>query len=190
MKSAFIFLTLCFSLILYSCHKDGAVDVSLYENLLNADYNNALTNHEALVSNVSVSDHNAHHPGSSTTVLSGKSDFMNLYEESDSLFSEHFFALCKELVKTDGMMGASGMGGMMGDGGMMGGDGMMEHPFDAGNMMSSIDSIHALGTSHMEMDSLMFEQMVKCNMMTSDMGNIKTLYGNMQLLRKEHSLLY
>jgi D-arabinose 1-dehydrogenase-like Zn-dependent alcohol dehydrogenase len=122
-----------------------------------------------------------------------------MFNQNDSLFSEHFYGFCIVMMKNSGMMSTGG--GMMGNnsnmmgasGGMMNGS-TMGNLADMNKMMDFMDSIHVstekmMVPDYMNTDSLMYNQMSMCKMMTSQTDGIKTIFGNMQTLRKNHRAL-
>ena len=203
------------TLIFTACKKNDmmtdtlGVNVKKYQKSLNADYSNALVNHNALVgSNVSATDHSAHHGGSSTTATAiDTSYFRMMFNKNDSLFSEDFYKFCIDMMQNSGMMSTTNgmMGnnsGMMGGSvGMMGGSGGMMNGTTMGSMddmtkmMSYMDSLHLsaqtmMNPNFMKMDSLMYNQMSTCKMMTTQTDSITSTFGKMQLLRKTHKILH
>ena len=207
MKSTLITITLAATLIFVACQKNDmmkdslGVDTQKYYNQLNIDYSNALYNHNALItSSVSSGDHSSHHGG-----INGNSNIDSLYlkmmfNRNDSLFSEHFYDFCKDMMQNSGMMSTTN--GMMGNnGGMMGGSGGMMNGTTMGSMadmtkmMSYMDSLHLsaqtmLNSDFMKADSLMHNQMTTCKMMTTQTDSISSTFGKMQLLRKNHKMLF
>lgn len=83
---------------------------------------------------------------------------------------------------------------MGGNGGMMNGTimGSME---DMTNMMNFMDSLHHSAQTmphadYMNTDSLIHNQMSRCNMMTSETDSIEIIYGNMHTVRKNHKKMH
>ena len=174
------------ALMFVACNKDGmlnndlSVDINKYETTLNSDYNNAVLNHNAVTSNPAY--------------------YKMMFNTNDSLFSEHFYDFCIDMMKNSGMMSTTG--GMMGNNSSMmsGSNGMMNgntmgSQADMIKMMDYIDSIHVSNATmmdhdYMKTDSLMYNQMSTCKMMTSQTEGITTIFGKMQTLRKTHQSLH
>lgn len=166
------------------------VDTESYETKLNNDYTNALQYHNSL------------------KVADADSTFYNkMFNACDSLFSEHFYEFCIDMMQNSGMMSTTNgmMGnnsGMMdGNGRMMGGNGGMMNGTimgimeDMTNMMNFMDSLHHSAQTmphadYMNTDSLIHNQMSRCNMMTSETDSIEIIYGNMHTVRKNHKKMH
>ncbi len=184
-KNSLISIFIAAILLVVACSKDGimgdniSVDTKMYETTLNADYTNALQNHNAFNSNPPY--------------------YKRMFNVDDSLFSAHFYNFCIDMMKNSGMMSTTG--GMMGNNsGMMGGNsGMMNgnvmgSQADIIDMMNYMDSIHVsaktiMNPDYMKTDSLMYSQMSTCKMMTSQTEGITAIYNNMHSLRKNHRML-
>jgi hypothetical protein len=161
-------------------NNDLGVDIKKYETTLNTDYKDALKNHNALTSNPAL--------------------YKALYNADDSLFSEHFYVFCIDMMNNSGMMNSTN--GMMGNNGsMMGGSGGMMNGVamggqsDMNQMMNYMDSIHLSNVTimvhnYMKTDSLMYNQMNMCKMMTAETEYIGSIFVNMQTLRKNHKKLH
>lgn len=208
MKSKMILIAIFAMAIFAACKKNDmmndtlGVDTKKYQKSLSIDYSNALVNHNALNSStVSITDHNAHHGGSSTTTATiDTSYFKMMFTKNDSLFSEDFYKFCIDMMQNSGMMGTTS--GMMGsNGGMMGGTGGMMNGTTMGSMtdmnamMSYMDSIHKstetmMNPDYMKTDSLMHSQMTQCKMMTTQTDSIEIIFGNMQMLRGNHKSMH
>ena len=203
MKNTLISIAIAATLIIAGCQKNDimnntfGIDTKKYENELGIDYSNALLNHNILsTASVLESTHNAHHIGSSDASTVDTSYYKMMFIRHDSLFSQHFYEFCKDMMQNSGMMSTSN--GMMGNNGhMMGGNGgkMNECPMgdtvDMNEMMRYMDSLHlSTGTmmnpDYMKTDSLLYNQMTMCNMMSPQTDSVVSIYGNMQMLRKNH----
>jgi hypothetical protein len=172
------------ALMLVACTKsdilnnDLSVDIKKYESTLNANYADALLDHKA--------------------VPSDPSYYKMMFNTNDSLFSEHFYDFCIDMMNNSGMMGTTG--GMMGNNSsMMGGStGMMNgstmgSQSDMIKMMDYMNGIHLsseniMNPDYLKTDSLMYNQMSICKMMTIQTKGITTIFGKMQTLRKTHQL--
>jgi hypothetical protein len=164
-----------------SCNKDKIAEVSIakYEYLLKTDFTNARLNHDAL-------------SGSSGTSLSGYYDpsyLKSMFNKNDSLFSEHFYEFCIDMMDNSTMMGENGR--MGGHGTMMNGS-MMSNIMNMGKMMNYIDSLHfsthaMMHKDHMKTDSLIYSTMSQCMMLTPGTESISTIFKEMQDLRKHHN---
>jgi hypothetical protein len=183
-----------------ACSRDGmmdnksGVDIKKYESSLNNDYSNSLQYHNLLTTvSVSPTDHASHHLGSSDATFSDPVYFKNMFTTNDSMFSEHFFEFCQEMMRDSGMIGVSG--GMMGSNtGMMWGT-MMGSKEDMDKMMEYMDSVHLSNVTMMNpdyahTDSLFFQQMSMCKMMNSQTDEISNIYTNMQVLRHNHRKMH
>jgi hypothetical protein len=175
--------------IVSACTKDkmmvGDVNVGKYESYLDADYSGALLYHNTLSVNAVPSDS-----------IYNKT----MYHRNDSLFSEHFYEFCIDMMQNSGMMGTSN--NMMGNhGGMMGPSGSMMNGTNMGgsadtqDMMHFMDSLHLSSsqnqhTDYMKLDSLMYYQMTMCKMMVSTTSAITNSFDKMQALRKVHRSRY
>jgi hypothetical protein len=203
MKNTLISIAIAATLIITACQKNDMmnntfrIDTNKYENILSVDYSNALLNHNMLITtNVLGDTDNAHHLGTSDTSTMDTLYYKMMFNRYDSLFSQHFYEFCKDIMENSGMMSTSD--GMMGNNGhMMGGNGskMNECPMgdtvDMSEMMGYMDSLHlSTGTmmdpDYMNTDSLLYNQMAKCNMMSLQADSVVSIYGNMQILRKNH----
>lgn len=190
-----------------ACQKNGmmddelGIDVSKYEKLLSSDYSNALNKHNALnTASVSAGDHSAHHGGNTGSSTIDTLYLKMMFGRYDSLFSKHFFEFCMDMMQNSGMMSTSG--GMMGNNsGMMGGSGGMMNGTTMGSMedmnkmMNYMDSLHTstqtmLNPDYMRVDSLMYDQMIQCNMMIAQMDSIEKVFNNMQILRFNHRVMH
>lgn len=164
-------------------NKPFDVDTESYETKLNSDYTNALQYHNSL--NVADAD---------TTF------YKKMFYTCDSLFSEHFYEFCIDMMQNSGMMSTTN--GMMGNNsGMMGGNGGMMNGNtmgsmeDMNDMMYLMDSLHHSAQAmphadYMSTDSLMYNQMKMCNMMTSETDSIEIIYGNMHTVRRNHKMMH
>jgi hypothetical protein len=187
MKNRILILSLAtITTVFMACNKEGMLDSDLnidldgYEATLNSDYSDALKNHNAINSNP------AH--------------YKMMFNTNDSLFSEHFYDFCIDMMKNSGMMSTTG--GMMGNfSSMMGGSGgmmngtVMGSNSDMVKMMEYMDSIHVSAYSiippdYFGTDSLMYNQMTLCKMMIPQTEGITSVFINMQLLRKKHHELH
>jgi len=189
MKNTLISIAIAATFIIVACQKNDmlknniGIDIKSYANILSIDYSNALLNHNAL----------------STTSAASTIDNSNhkmMFNRNDSLFSQHFYEFCIDMMQNSGMMSTShGMmgnnsGKMGGNGGMMNRDHMGD-TVDMNKMMRYMDSLHiSTGTmmdpDYMITDSLMYNQMTICNIMSQQTDSIISIYGNMQMLRKNH----
>ncbi len=166
---------------LAACQKmntTSGIDIEKYESQLNTDYSNASINHDALTA-VSSDSHLAHH---SATSLNSSPDQLLLFSRNDSLFSEHFFEFCIDMMKNEEHMTS---GGMMGNSGMMGETGNMDE------MMKFMESAHNSQTEMMnpdyfKTDSIMYLKMSECNMMDKGTEGISSIFYKMQALRINH----
>jgi hypothetical protein len=200
-------LAVAVAIVLFAaCQKDNmmdntlGVDVKGYETQLKQDYTYALEYHNALGTTKSLTDdHSAHHSSSGNSVLTDSAYNSMMFNSNDSLFSEHFYKFCKDMMQNSGMMtGTGGMMGsnsnMMGSGGMMNGS-TMGGEMDMNKMMGYMDSLHVsmqnmMDPNYQMHDSLLYSQMSMCKMMTSGTEGIEQNYTNMQLLRKSHQNLH
>jgi len=193
MKNTLILIAIAATIIIVACQKNDiinnsfGIDTKNYENKLDIDYSNALLNHNAL----------------STTSAASTTDnsyYKMMFNRNDSLFSQHFYEFCMDMMQNSWMMSPSN--GMMGHNrGMMGGKGGMmncDHmgdTVDMNKMMKYMDSLHlSTGTmmnpDYMKTDSVMYSQMTNCNMMSPEADSIVNIYGNMQSLRKNHKTFH
>jgi predicted small secreted protein len=210
MKNTVISIVIVSAIILAACQKSNmmnslGVDTKKYEKELSQDYSNAEQFHNVLVTknistNVSASDHVARHSGNVTAILFDSDYYKMMFNRNDSLFSEHFFEFCKDMMQNSGMMSSTnGMmgnnGGMMGsNGGMMNGN-TMGSKADKTKMMNYMDSLHLstqtmMNLNFIKTDSLMHNQMTMCKMMTTQTDSIEYTLNKMQLLRKNHKILH
>lgn len=195
------------AMIFISCQKDNMMDKSLgidikkYENQLSIDYSNALLNHNSLnVTGVTPGEHVAHHSGTATASTYDTIYFKKMFNWNDSLFSAHFYEFCLDMMQNSGMVGSSNnmmgnISSMMGGTGDMMNGGTMGGTIDMNEMMSYMDNLNnsdktMMNPDYMKTDSLMFNQMNLCKMMISQTDTIKSIYGNMQALRKNHKTLH
>jgi len=191
MKKSIILVFVAIFGILASCTKKDMsdnfnVDIQKYENLLNWDYNQANFYHLAIKSN-----------GQKTLFLKSDSTSdsifkISMYCQNDSLFSQHFYLFCLDMMQNSGMMNTSG--GMMGSGGSMNG-GSMGNMQDMNTMMAYMDSLHSntfhsLNPNYLMNDSLIYNQLIMCKMMTNQTSAIENVFNNMQVLRKKHQMMY
>lgn len=184
-KNTMVLIISATILMIVACTKNGMmdgeldVDIKKYEATLNLDYTNALKNHNALSSDPAY--------------------YKMMFNTNDSLFSEHFYDFCMDMMNNSGMMSTTG--GMMGNNsnmmgessGMMNGSAMGSQA-DMIQMMNYMDSIQVLSETildydYMKTDSLIYNQMSMCKMMTSQTEGITRILGNMQILRKNHKKL-
>lgn len=182
-----VFITLI--VISAACTMDsmmaGGVNVEKYEKSLNTDYSKALQYHNSL----------------SVNAVSSDSVYNKMmYHSNDSLFSEHFYEFCIDMMQNSGMMGTSN--NMMGNhGGMMGSSGSMMNGTNMGGSTDTQDMIHFMdslhlstvqnhNTDYMNLDSLMYNQMSMCKMMDSETTGITISFDKMQALRKVHRSRY
>jgi len=196
MKNIIISMAIAVTLIVTACQKNDkvnstfGVDTQSYETKLNSDYTNAVQYQNSL--NTAGAD----------TVY-----FNMMFNSCDSLFSEHFYAFCVDMMQnsgmmssTDGMMGSNsgmmgGNNGMMGDNsGMMNGT-TMGSMTDMNTMMNFMDSVHHSAQTmphadYMNADSLMHDQMTMCKMMTTETDSIEITYGNMHTVRTNHKKMH
>jgi hypothetical protein len=196
MKNILISMVLVVIMLVTACQKNESinsnfnVDTKSYETKLSNDYTNALQYHNSL--NVADAD---------------TAYFYKMFNTCDSLFSEHFYEFCIDMMQNSGMMSTSnGMMGnnssmMNGTGGMMGGSGGMMNGntmgsmADMNKMMNFMDSLHhssktMMNPDYMNTDSLMHNQMIQCNMMTSETDSIDILYGDMHTVRMNHQKMH
>jgi hypothetical protein len=189
MKKSVIPIAIFVISILASCQKNETtndtfnVDLKKYDTQLNEDYLQANDFHKSISG-----------PGNVDTAY-----FKMMFNKNDSLFCEHFYQFCIDMMKNSGMMNSSNgmMGnnsGMMGSGGMMNG-GNMGSMQDMTKMMSYMDSLHNATRSMMKPDfykndSLMHNQMTMCKMMTTQTASIEKTYTEMQSLRVTHKLMH
>ncbi|MCK9207562.1 MAG: hypothetical protein M0P66_10665 [Salinivirgaceae bacterium] len=189
MKNKILILFAVILTLVGACQKNDMmnnpfdVDVENYENTLGVDYSNALFYHNSLNS-------------TSADTLYAK----RMFNSNDSLFSEHFYEFCVDMMQNSGMMSSSD--GMMGNNsGMMGGNGAMMNGSimgsieDMNEMMYFMDSLHhstqsIMNPNYMYADSLMHNQMKMCNMMTFQTDSIEILFGNMQTIRRDHKAMH
>lgn len=183
-----LFIVGAMILIMAACSRDGmmdnksGVDIKKYESSLNIDYSNSLQYHNLLTTvSVSPTDHASHHLGSSNATFSDPVYFKNMFTTNDSMFSEHFFEFCQEMMRDSGMIGVSG--------------GMMGSKEDMDKMMEYMDSVHLSNVTMMNpdyahTDSLFFQQMSMCKMMNSQTDEISNIYTNMQVLRHNHRKMH
>jgi hypothetical protein len=188
MKKLVFLIGVTVTMIFTACNKNEMSDNSLnvntqaYENQLSQDYTKSLQFHEALSTTNGITSYN-----------------MSMYKTNDSLFSDHYYKFCKDMMQNSGMMsGTNGMMGgntnMMGSGGMMNG-GTMGSSMDMNKMMNYMDSVYQSGKTmmnaeFMKNDSLLHNQMTMCKMMVSQTEGVNTVYNNMQTLRKNHKMQY
>jgi hypothetical protein len=193
MKNTMVSIAIAATIVTSACQKNdmlnntSGVNTKNYENKLSIDYSNALLNHNAL----------------STTSAASTIDnsyYIMMFNRNDSLFSQHFYEFCMDMMQNSGVMSTSN--GMMGNNrGMMGGNGSKMHggPMggigDMNKMMRYMDSLHLstgalMNPDYMKTDSLMYNQMNNCNMMSPETDSIVNVYGNMQMLRKNHKTFH
>ncbi len=206
MKTKCILWAIVTMTVLAACNKNDmtddvfGVDAQKYEGLLSTDYSNALYLHNSLSNITTIAGgHASHHGGTGSTASVDTSYYMMMFSKNDSLFSEHYFNFCMDMVQKSGMMSASNgmMGnnsGMMGtNGGMMNGN-TMGSTADMTAMMNYMESVHdststSMNPDYMKTDSLMHNQMVQCKMMTAETDSIEFYFGKMQMLRKSHQIM-
>lgn len=207
MKSKMILIAITVIAVLASCNKGDMMDNSLgvdiqkYGKQLKTDYSNASYYHNMLnATNSSTGTHESHHSGTKSTKTIDISYNMMMFNTNDSLFSEHFYDFCMDMMQNSGMMGTSN--GMMGNNsGMMGGSGAMMNGTSMGSMvdmnemMSYMDSLHnstqtMMNPDYMRTDSLMHNQMTQCKMMVTQTDSIEDVFGKMQILRFNHRTLH
>lgn len=183
--------------ILAACQKvDMApgIDIQKYESQLITDYSNASVSHKAL-SGVSADSHVSHHSGPSTGTQPNE---LMMFNKNDSLFSEHFYEFCIEMMKnqnqmsTNGMMGSTGM---MESTGMMGNHEMMSGTKDLDEMLQLMENHHTdksemMNNDYYKVDSLMYANMAECKMMKNGTEGISAIFNQMQELRFEHRTLH
>ncbi|MFN8254186.1 MAG: hypothetical protein U0W24_00760 [Bacteroidales bacterium] len=206
MKSKLFLMLIVISIAFAACQKDNmmdnalGVDVKSYETQLKQDYTYALEYHNALGTSKSLTDdHAAHHSSNGNGGLTDSAYNRMMFHANDSLFAEHFYKFCKDMMQNSGMMtGTGGMMGsnsnMMGSGGMMNGS-TMGGEMDMNKMMGYMDSLHVsmqnmMNPNFQMHDSLLYSQMSMCKMMTSGTDGIEQNYTNMQQLRKNHQNLH
>jgi len=157
MKNTLISIAIAIIIMIVACQKNEmmnntfGVDTKDYENKLSIDYSNALLNHNAL----------------STTSAASTIDnsyYKMMFNRNDSLFSQHFYEFCVDMMQNSGMM-------------------------------RYMDSLHLstgalMNPDYMKTDSLMYNQMTNCNMMSPETDSIVNVYGNMQMLRKNHKTFH
>lgn len=194
MKNTMISIAIASIIIIVACQKNDimnnnlGIDTKNYENKLSSDYSNALLYHNSYITGT----------GDASTM--DNSYYKMMFNRNDSLFSQHFYEFCLDMMHNRGMMSTSN--GMMGNhNGMMGGNGGTMNRYHMGdtvamnNMISYMDSLHlSTGTmmnpDYMKTDSLMYNQMTNCNMMSTETDSIVYIYGNMQILRKNHKTFH
>lgn len=204
MKTKWILLAIVTMTALAACNKNDmaddnfSVDTQKYKGLLSTDYSNALNLHNTL-SNTTAGGHASHHGGTGNTSSVDTTYMMIMFSKNDSLFSEHYYNFCMDMVQKSGMMSASN--GMMGNnssmmgtnGGMMNGS-TMGSMADMTAMMNYIKSVHdststSMNSDYLKTDSLMHNQMVQCKMMTDETDSIEFYFGKMQMLRNSHRIM-
>lgn len=207
MKSKMILLAIFTIAVFTACNKGDMMDNSLgvdtqkYGKQLKTDFSNASYYHNILsASGSSTGTHESHHTETGSTTTIDTSYNMMMFNSNDSLFSEHFYEFCKDMMQNSGMMGTTS--GMMGNNsGMMGGTGGMMNGTtmggmaDMNEMMSYMDSIHnstqtMMNPDYMRADSLMHNQMTQCKMMTTQTDGIEDIFGNMHMLRGNHKSMH
>lgn len=206
MRNSKILAVIVAIVLFAACQKDNmmdnlsGVDVKGYETQLNQDYNYALEFHNAIGTTKSLTDeHAAHHGSNSNNGLTDSAYNSMMFNTNDSLFAEHFYKFCKDMMQNSGMM--SGTGGMMGSNSNMMGSGSMMNgstmgsEMDMNKMMGYMDSLHLsmqnmMDPNYQMHDSLLYIQMTMCKMMTSGTDGIEQDYTNMQQLRKNHQNLH
>lgn len=207
MRNLIICLALVSVKLFSACQKDGmmsntlGVDVKGYEILLKQAYTKAYEYHAAfgLSNNATNDEHAAHHGGTTNTVPVDSDYNKMMFNMNDSLFSEHFYKFCIDMIQNFGMMGnqiqmMGNNSNMMGTGDMMNGS-TMGSQMDMGKMMEYMDSLHSntknkLEPNYKRHDSLLFNQMKMCNMMINETIGIEQNFQDMQQLRKEHEMLH
>jgi len=185
MKPVLISLGIAVAIFFMGCNEnDGTngslnLDIQKYESELSVDYTNAQKYHNDFTAD---------------SLYNGM-----MFHQCDSLFSDHFYDFCIDMMQNSGMM-SDGNGMMGGKGGMMGGSGGMMggNPMgslaDKNNMLDYMDSVHVvthgMNPDFLANDSLMYRQMTLCQMMVTQTDGIETLYDNMQLLREAHKKMH
>jgi hypothetical protein len=206
MKSKVFLMWIVISIAFAACQKDNmmdnalGVDVKSYETQIKQDYTYALEYHNALGATKSLTDdHSVHHGSNSNNGLTDSAYNSMMFHVNDSLFAEHFYKFCKDMLQnsgmmtsTDGMMGSNS--NMMGSGGMMNGS-TMGGEMDMNKMMGYMDSLHLsiqsmMAPNYQMHDSLLYSQMTMCSMMTNQTEGIEQNYTKMQLLRENHKMLH
>jgi len=207
MKSKMSLLAIITIAVFTACNKGDmmdnsmGVDIQKYGKQLKADYSNASYYHNILnASGNSTGGHETHHTGTGNTTTIDTIYNMMMFSTNDSLFSEHFYEFCMDMMQNSGMMGTSN--GMMGNNsGMMGGSGGMMNGSTMGSMedmnkmMNYMDSLHnstqsMMNPDYMKTDSLMHKQMTMCKMMTSQTDSIENTFNMMQSLRLTHRMVH
>ena len=207
MKSKMSLLAIITIAVFTACNKSDMMDDSLdvdiqkYGKQLTADYSNASYYHNILSASGSpAGGHESHHTGDGNTTTIDTIYNMMMFNTNDSLFSEHFYEFCMDMMQNSGMMGTSN--GMMGNNsGMMGGSGGMMNGTNMGSMadmnemMSYMDSLHnstqtMMNPDYMRTDSLMHNQMTQCKMMVTQTDSIENTFKMMQSLRLTHRMVH
>ncbi len=196
MKKSIFTMVIAVALMFAACQKDNMmnnkfnVDTQKYETQLNQDYTQANQFHMALIT--------TKNSGTNTSTTTDTLYNKMMYNKNDSLFSEHFFSFCIDMMQNSGMMSDTGgmMGNnsnMMGSGGMMNG-GTMGNTQDMDKMMNFMDSLYTtsqnmMNHDYLNTDSLLHNQMNMCNMMTTETEGVENIYNKMQTLRKDHQMM-
>lgn len=184
------------------------VDVASYEAQLSQDYTQASLYHSALISTTTSTDTSVT-TGTTTTTGSDGTDHAShhiirlnkassidisynemMFAKNDSLFSEHYFKYCIDMLKNDIMVvDSTGLMGKyttsMSTGNMM----------DKNKMLAYMDSMHlsiknSTNRDYMKNDSIMHDHMVICKTMSIQTDSVENIYTNMFILRKNHKMKY
>jgi len=223
MKRKITISVFAFMLVFTACQKneiqDSAqkVDVASYETQLSQDYNQASLYHSALMSTTTSTDttttpgtttttggdgtgHASHHIIGLNKVNSLDISYnMLMFAKNDSLFSEHYFKYCIDMLKNDIMVvDSTGLMGKntttMTTGNMMNG-GSMGNMMDKDKMLAFMDSMHlsiknSSNRDYMRNDSIMHDHMVMCKTMSIQTDSVENIYTKMFFLRKNHKIKY
>lgn len=207
MKNTLVLILLGATMIFVACKKNGmmgntfGVDTKKYENELSTDYTNALFYHNALGATSPSGKNSVYQLGTINQSVIDTPYYKIMFNRNDSLFSQHFYEFCIDMIQNSGMMGTSDNGMMGNNHGMIGGNGGMMNggsmggQVDMNKMISYMDSLHIsseilMDTDYMETDRLIYSQMTVCKMMITQTDNIVTIFSNMQKLRKNHKVFH
>lgn len=213
MKMKITISVFAFMLVFAACQNNEIldtaqkVDVVSYETQLSQDYAQANLFHSALMATTISNDttttqgtttttggdgtgHASHHIIRLNKISSLDISYNKLmFTKNDSLFSEHYFEYCIDMLKNDIMVVDST--GLMGKYTTSMSTGNMGNTMDKGKMLAYMDSMHlsiknSTNRDYMRNDSIMHDHMVMCKTMSIQTDSIESVYNKMKILRRNH----
>lgn len=214
MKRKITMLVFASMLVFTACQKNEIpdntqkVDAASYVAQLSQDYSQASLYHSATTTTSTDTSttrgttttttggdgtgHASHHIIGLKKVSSVDSNYNELmFATNDSLFSEHYFKYCIDMLKSDIMVVDST--GLMGQYTTSMSTGSMGNMIDKNTMLLHMDSIHltiknSTNRDYMLNDSIMHNHMIMCKTMSIQADSVENLYSKMYILRKNHKL--